>query len=855
MLQCLDRRSPPAPHYLSSYLRPIAFGESHWERPSEEFPQTVSPGASGQPTISPFAFTPRKAMPAGRDDSPIRHPNTTPAMAVLGLQGRWYERLNRSAPVEPPIPFVDGGIVSGHAENVLNIPAEDPPFYLQKPSSDAASLQFRQLEQSSSRPGQGSQPPPLSHSLLSQLELSENDPNTFREVIDDLTVQNKKLKKHLRRYKRMCSNQLTHDGLFEVRVQNLPPKQKQELENLLQQFASNVQSSEIQSDHDAVHRERQPLEDTKLVHKTSPSPSPNTRPVDSTYASVSTTGGTITQTPAPLAHAANRMRYREEAPAKLSSPATTHAVPQGQQSPDLSSVSDKSKQKMIVKRLEGLFLGEDVDEAALSERNNPNESPRQRHREPHPSDTPQASSPTDSLLHLRHLGLASPLASLSDPSLDEWIYLNLLVNMAKLHTLNVTPDFVRQAIRTVSARLVLSEDGGKVRWQGNLERTVVSPDYPSDNLSFSEAPRSADPESASSDQPQRILGGNFAAPLRDGGSGAGDGYQQRTDRFAARATRQTQAQQLHYKPLFIHTKRRRAKSLEKSHDGSSDGSIPPSSESEAISMSPRATVAGRDPSNGPVVFFKTNSFFLDLSADVAEADRLIHSTYSTPTAEPLGGRNTVRKASHDYERKQELDFAAHPEVSQSSSWNSLGHTTSPPLHVYSDDSSHPHDASHGAGNFRFEASGIGGIQLNDNFAVDVKTSHQPSANVRHHRPSRHRLHDTISRPTSREQRTARTPCRSHEVLSITTTHLPSSPLPPPSFVYPALSSSSSESESEYDSLDDTGSDSDFEFRQVSLSPQMRTFLEQEDLPDSPYRNTYSGETSTTGEGESEASVE
>ncbi|KAL9012568.1 MAG: hypothetical protein Q9173_002677 [Seirophora scorigena] len=854
MFHCLDRRSPPAPDHLSPYLQPFAFGETHWERPSEDSPQPVFPAASGQPNISPFAFMPRKAMPAGRDDSPIRRPQTTQAMALLGLQGQWYERLNRSGPVEPPIPFVDGGIISGHAENMLNIQADDPPFYLQKPSSDVASMQFRQLEQSSSRPGLGSQPPPLSHSLLSQLELSENDPNTFREVIDDLTVQNKKLKKHLRRCKRMCSNQLTHEGLFEVRVQNLSLKQKQELENLLQQFVSNIQSSEIESDHDAVYGPKQPLEDTKLVNRTSPSPSPNSRPVDSTYASVSTTGGTITQTPAPLAHAANRIRHREESPAKLSPGAAIHAVPQGQQCPDISSVSDKSKQKMIVERLEGLFLGEEVDEAALSERNDPNESPRQRHRGSHPSDTPQASSPMDSLLHLRHLGLASPLASPSSPSHDEWIYLNLLVNMAKLHILNVTPDFVRQAIRTVSARLVLSEDGGKVRWQGNLERTVVSPDYPRDNLSSSEAPRSADPESASSDQPQRIPSGNFATPHRDGGSGAGGGYQQRTDWFAVRAPRQTQAKQLHYKPLFIHTKRRRAKSLEKRHDGSSDGSIS-TSESEAFSMSPRATVAEPDPSNGPVVFFKTKSFFLDLSADVAKADRLCHSTYSTPTAEPLGGRKTVRKASHDYERKQELDFAAHPELSQSSSWNSLSRTTSPLLHVYSHDPTHAHDASHGAENFHFEASGIGGIQLNDNFAVDVKTSHQPSPNLRQQGPSRHRLHDTIARPISREQRTARTQCRSHEVLSITTTNLPPSPLPPPSFVYPTLSSSSSESEGEYDSLDDTDSDSDVEFRQVSLSPQMRTFLEQQDLPDSPYRNTYSGEASATGEVESDASKE
>lgn len=855
MIECLDFRSPPVPGHLSSFSQSIAFGRAHWKRLREDPPvQPFILAASRQPKISRFAFTPEKVMPAQRDDSPVRHPRATQSMALLGLQGRWYDRMNRTGPIEPPIPFVDGRTSAGHVGGTKKAQtlADDPPFYLQKPPSDGASMRFRQTEQSSSRPGQDSQPPPLSHSLLSQLELNENDPNTFREVIDDLTVQNKKLKKHLRRYKRMYRSQLDHEGLFEIRVRNVSPKQKQKLEILLQQFASNVQSSEHESVRDAVRGKNQAVGDTDA----SQSPSPHGRLLDSTYASVSTTRGATKQTPAPLTRASDRMRNRLEAPANPSSQAIAHAVPQEHKPPDISSVSDRSKQKLIVQRLEGLFLGEEIDEATFSEGNDSNESQEQRRRASDSLDTPQATSSADSLHYLRHLGLASPPASISPPSHDEWIYLNLLINMAKLHTLNVTPDFVRQAIRTVSARLVLSEDGGKIRWQGNLTRTVINPDRIGNNSLIETSP-SADPESARGDQPQRIPSGDFSVSHRDRGPGAeGVGDPQRTIRLTARTPRETRATQLHYKPLFAHTKRRRARSDYESHDGSSDGNLS-SSESEGASMSPHDTKAGRDPSNGSLVFFRTQPFFLDLSADVVEAGHLAHSTYSTSTAEPLGRETGTLKASRDYERKRELNYGAHPQTIQSLGRDSLSHTASPLLRVYNDDPTHS-NTSHGTEKFHFEASGIGGIQLDDNFAIHVETSHQPHPNLRQQgSTTRHRLHDTIARSVTRDQRASGTGSRSHEILSTTTTRLAPSPLPPPSYVYPAISSSSSEIEADYDSLDDTDSESDLDFRRVSLSPQMRTYLEQQqEVSGLPYANTYTaGQASTTAENESEGNSE
>ena len=51
------------------------------------------------------------------------------------------------------------------------------------------------------------------------------------------------------------------------------------------------------------------------------------------------------------------------------------------------------------------------------------------------------------------------------------MFLTLLSGLAQLHTLNVTPDFVRRAIRKFSKRFELSKDGLKVRWTGGRHGT------------------------------------------------------------------------------------------------------------------------------------------------------------------------------------------------------------------------------------------------------------------------------------------------------------------------------------------------------------------------------------------------
>lgn len=95
-------------------------------------------------------------------------------------------------------------------------------------------------------------------------------------------------------------------------------------------------------------------------------------------------------------------------------------------------------------------------------------SKEQRPTWPSDLDPIRAPGPVENLGHLRHLGF-SPLGPAN--SLEEgggWIDLNLLMNTAQLHILNVTCDFVREALSEYSVHFEMSENGQKVRWKSHF---------------------------------------------------------------------------------------------------------------------------------------------------------------------------------------------------------------------------------------------------------------------------------------------------------------------------------------------------------------------------------------------------
>lgn len=72
---------------------------------------------------------------------------------------------------------------------------------------------------------------------------SERENEELRGIIDDLTLDIKRLKQKLRRYKERDPPRLQGDKLFDVRTYGLPRQRKRQLEQILQHFAAEISGS------------------------------------------------------------------------------------------------------------------------------------------------------------------------------------------------------------------------------------------------------------------------------------------------------------------------------------------------------------------------------------------------------------------------------------------------------------------------------------------------------------------------------------------------------------------------------------------------------------------------------------
>lgn len=427
--------------------------------------------------------------------------------------------------------------------------------------------------------------------------------------------------------------------------------------------------------------------------------------------------------------------------------------------------------------------------------------------------------------HLRCPGVASPTTEPGPQASPGWIYLNLLVNMAQLHTLNVTPDFVRKAIYDCSTKLMLSDDGGKVRWRGYSQQTGPSPDEPYKSAA---TPLANSPVSSSVKKLEQD-GRGPSITGRDSAQEYSTSYLQDTTSSGRHQSSilNNADSTLQYRPMFAPRKRQSSRSH---HDAKDEGSVDSDSTSSSMASCPAQTKM--DIQSGPMIFLDRDPFFLDLSADFPDSDRLDHKLYGRLVEQPLGRQN---RSTEMYRETEKRSSNALPTVSGEilRHGNSLHESISfPSLTIYDDDdpANPAEDSTTGAEPVELAASGMGGIQLDDNFAINVKTEQQPpppSLSVRPYEDGR----ESQTRPRVSGHMLPTHPpvpaARHRHLLSATTTHLPPSPLPPPSYAYPAFSSSSSSSdcESDDDILDDVDSDSELAFRPLSLSPQMRMFLE------------------------------
>jgi len=682
----------------------------------------------------------------------------------------------------------------------------------------------------------------------------------YRSVIDDLTVENKKLKQRLRRYEKLHCSHLQQEKLFEVRVHGLPAYEKRELELVLRRFAAGLDDPEAGR---VVNGRTQP----KQRHPVSTTKPPNAHrtPVDSAYASNSASDVIIT--PSRLPDRTNQEKPLPPVDTKheivesyiLHMP--THIVPTR-----LSELSNEAKMQMIVKRLEQVFtetsaarrrsrssqqqqeafktaamLGKCVgktqgdkampegsrearilpvdhenldcpsgaqswndcygDPPSNSVKSSEEGPPHQRPTRPIDFDLYRPQVAADNMDYIRHLGLAFPVKRAGVPNHGEgWVYLNLLSNMAQLHTFNVTSEFVRKAIARTSSRFRLSPDGQQVKWRDTAETASGSSDSDDGSRSYDHQGTASDHEIYSLQATTRRSMTNLRATLEQRTTDAGNVEYARTHID---------------NPLFIHGTLF-IDSYSCSNDSDPNLSLGrsefdgPGQSNSFKTLQPsnnEAASSSRKSGNGPIIFYKQATFCTDLSGHT-QSSLIKHTSYARFSEHPLG-QSSIPVGCRDYGCEQsEKDVCGLSIASPFMTVTDSKATSETGLDFPDIESFSEHPCTDDKEPLSFEASGLAGIQPEDNFLVDVAIQHtrpkratRRSSSFAHLRRHVHRgrAHHSISSKTVHTLRESGRAVQltdlletQNRVLSTKTTNLPPSSLPKPSYICLSFSSSDSD---------------------------------------------------------------
>jgi len=244
--------------------------------------------------------------------------------------------------------------------NDVSFQDNDPPFYVcRRPSSDGNSICAAPSDRSdSSNLGLPTAP---TRSLLARMDSSRSNSEDFRSVIDDLTIQNKKLKKRLRKYEKLHCSHLQEKKLFEVRIHGLSAHRKRELEETLRKFASTIEEESPEMPSIApLPLKRSTLADSPL-RKPSLSSALCSKPSDSAYASMSGQTG-LSHSQIQDQNITEKLGHSRQENVK----SYLHDMSQTFMPKHSLAMSDRSKSKLVVKWLEQIFTGK----GAASRRHN-----------------------------------------------------------------------------------------------------------------------------------------------------------------------------------------------------------------------------------------------------------------------------------------------------------------------------------------------------------------------------------------------------------------------------------------------------------------------------------------------------
>lgn len=223
----------------------------------------------------------------------------------------------------------------------------DPPFYQRETDSSNEDLGNEHLIPSQSPAYRFVQGRP---NTLRAAFTQSSSADDYRSVIDDLTIENKRLREELKRYKQIGPDSLRREKLFEVKVHGLPSQKRRELEATLRDFTQSLDGSSIGT----PKRSKKGLDKSKhttsgMSKHASSSSGSNARPVDSAYASMSGPSST-SLSGAKKENAGSIQQSNQNVQNYL------RDIPEGLW-PRANVLTEKDKKKLVVRRLEHLFTG------------------------------------------------------------------------------------------------------------------------------------------------------------------------------------------------------------------------------------------------------------------------------------------------------------------------------------------------------------------------------------------------------------------------------------------------------------------------------------------------------------------
>ncbi|KAL6899020.1 frequency clock protein-like protein [Trichoderma evansii] len=475
--------------------------------------------------------------------------------------------------------------------------------------------------------------------------------------------------------------------------------------------------------------------------------------------------------------------------------------------------------------------------------------PEQRPTRPKDLDPDRIQIPSENMEYIRHLGLVPPELipdppERSDdvhPDAEGWVYLNLLCNMAQLHIMNVTPDFVRNAVVDLSSKFQLSPDGRKIRWRGGTDGTKFSSESSGD--SSQRSPETDDTENTKVGHRKRQKTG------RSTGDSGSSGNQ--ASKFGPLMSAPSES--FHYKPLFVNQQSPNGQSSIEDGTLSSFGPIESNADSRWGRSGSGVSTRNKRLRDGAIIYYTGAPFCTDLSGDPGDispttyllsSEREQTESQKVRFVRPLpfrsgSGSSMDRRPLSD----ADLGLGAISEMSTDDA------ASVPELATDSgDESSELNMEFPWSGEQQtlevhpLEPCGLGGIRPEDHFMVVVTTRRSKvAAHAGQHGVKRRKLSEEVSdsiinrlatMSTSSPRPFARRLSSQGEVSSIGIEYLSGRirrlepvPLPPPAIFFPPFSVDSW-SEDEYGSDGDDELNSSEEFMSRRANPH-----QSDDYPD------------------------